>query len=79
MTRPGIEPRSPGRLAITQTKELDIVVINKKKTCHIVDFIVLTDHRVNMTEGEKFDKLLDLAIELKKLWNIKVDNDTKRS
>ena len=30
------------------------------------------DHRINLKENEKKDKYLDLAIELKKLWNMKV-------
>ena len=31
-----------------------------------------TDHRVKFKECEKKDKYLDLAMELKKLWNMKV-------
>ena len=38
----------------------------------IVDFAVPADHRINLKEGEKKDKYLDLARELKKLWNMKV-------
>ena len=37
-----------------------------------MDFAVLTDHRVKLIESEKKDKYLDLAWELKKLWNMKV-------
>ena len=44
----------------------------KKRICKIVDFAVLTDHRINLKECEKKDKYLDLARELKKLWNMKV-------
>ena len=44
----------------------------KKRTCLIVDFVVPVDHRVKLKENEKKDKYLDLARELKKLWNIKV-------
>ena len=51
----------------------DLIIINKKKkkerTCRIVDFAVLADHRVKLKESEK-DK--DLARKLKKLWNMKV-------
>ena len=32
------------------------------------------DHRIKLKECEKKDKFLDLARELKKLWNIKVTN-----
>ena len=44
----------------------------KKKICKSVDFAVLADHRINLKESEKKDKYLDLARELKKLWNMKV-------
>ena len=52
----------------------DLVIINKKekKICKIVDFTVPADHRIKLKECEKRDKYLDLARELKKLWNIKV-------
>ena len=42
------------------------------RICKIVDFAVPADHRINLKESEKKDKYLDLARELKKLWNIKV-------
>ena len=38
----------------------------------IVDFAVLADQRIKLKECEKKDKYLDLARELKKLWNMKV-------
>ena len=44
----------------------------EKRTCRIVDFAVLADHWVKLKENEKKDKYLDLARELKKLWNMKV-------
>ena len=44
----------------------------KKWTCKIVDFAVPADHKVKLKEFEKKDKYLDLARELKKLWNMKV-------
>ena len=44
----------------------------KKRTCEIVDFAVLADHWVKLIESEKKEKYLDLAQELKKLWNMKV-------
>ena len=44
----------------------------KKRTCQIVDIAVLADHKVKLKENEKKDKCLDLARELKKLWNMKV-------
>ena len=53
----------------------DLIIINKKKKkriCKTVDFAVPADHRINLKECEKKDKNLDLARELKKLWNMKV-------
>ena len=44
----------------------------KKRICKIVDFAVPADHRINLKGSEKKDKYLDLARELKKLWNMKV-------
>ena len=35
-------------------------------------FPVLADHRIKLKECEKKNKYLDLARELKKLWNMKV-------
>ena len=42
------------------------------KACKIVDFAVPADHRIKLKECEKKDKYIDLARELKKLWNMKV-------
>ena len=51
----------------------DLIIINKKKrTCKIVDLAVPADHRIKQKECEKKDKYLDLARELKKLWNMQV-------
>ena len=51
----------------------DLIIINKKKRiCKIVDFAVPVDNRINLKEWVKKDKSLDLARELKKLWNMKV-------
>ena len=51
----------------------DLIMINKKKKiCKIVDFAVPVDHRIILKESEKKDKYLDLARELKNLWNMKV-------
>ena len=51
----------------------DFIIIDKiKRICKIVNFAVPTDHRIKLKEYEKKDKYLDLARELKKLWNMKV-------
>ena len=42
------------------------------RICKIIDFAVPADHRINLKESENKDKYLDLAREIKKLWNMKV-------
>ena len=42
------------------------------KNCKIVDIAVPADHRIKLKECENKDKDLDLARELKKLWNMKM-------
>ena len=49
-----------------------IIIMIIKRTCTIVHFVVLADLRAKLKEREKKDKYLDLASELKKLWNLKV-------
>ena len=50
-----------------------LIIFNKKeRDGRNLDFAVPTDHRVKLKESEKRDKYLDLARELKKLWNMKV-------
>ena len=49
-----------------------IINNNKKRTYKIVDFAVPADHRIKLKESEKKDKYIDLARELKKLWNMQV-------
>ena len=50
----------------------DFILINKKRICHLMDFAIPVDHRVKIKENKSRDKYLDLARELKKLWNMKV-------
>ena len=46
--------------------------LKKKRISKTVDFAVPADHRIKLKKWEKKDKYLDLARELKKLWNMKV-------
>ena len=52
----------------------DLMIINKKKKgiCKIIDFAPPADNRIKLKESEKKDKYLDLARDLKKLWNMKI-------
>ena len=43
----------------------DLIIINKNRTCRIVDFAVPADHGVKLKESEKKDRYLDLIKELK--------------
>ena len=56
------------------TRTPDQVLINKRKkkrTCHLVDFVVSVDQRLKIKKSGKIDKYLDLAWELRKLRNIR--------
>ena len=61
---------------LVSARRPDLIIINKKKKkkriSKTVDFAVPADHRIKLNEYEKKDKYLDLATELKKLWNMKV-------
>ena len=57
---------------VNKENPLGDVQEKKKRTCKIVDFAVPADYRIKLKECEKKDKYLDLARELKKLWNMKV-------
>ena len=48
----------------------------KKRTCRIVDFAVLANHRIKVKECEKKDMYLDIAWELKKTMEHEGDNYT---
>ena len=42
---------------IISTRRPDLIIINKnKRTCKIVDLVVLADHRIKLKESEKKDK-----------------------
>ena len=43
-----------------------------KRICHLVDFAIPTDHKVEINERKKIDKYLKLPSEFKKQWIIKV-------
>ena len=58
---------------LISARRLDVTITNKKKRIRkIVVFAVPADHRINLKECAKKDTFLDLARELKKLWNMKV-------
>ena len=56
------------------TRRPNLVIINKKekkkKNC-IVDFIILAENRVKIKENDKRGEYLDLARELRIMWNMR--------
>ena len=59
MTRPGIEPRSPGPLANTLTA--GPIINRKKERKKERKNLPSSDPRAKIKESEKVDKYLDLA------------------
>ena len=61
---------------LISARQPDLMIINnnnkKKRTCKIVGFAVDADQRLKQKERVEKDKYLDLAMELKKLWNMKM-------
>ena len=50
---------------LISARRSDLIIINKKKrTCKIVDFSVLADHRIKLKGSEKKDKYLNFSREL---------------
>ena len=57
---------------LISARRSDLIIIIIIKTCKIVDFALPANHRIKLKECEKRDKYLDLARELKKLWDMQV-------
>ena len=57
---------------VTEAQRLDLVVVDKKRTCKIIDFTVPGDSRIENKEKEKIKKYQDLRQELQKIWNVRV-------
>ena len=49
-----------------------VVVVNKERSCEIIDFAVLGDSRNEEKEKYKIEKNQELGSELRKIWNVKV-------
>ena len=50
----------------------DLVVVDKDRSCKIIDFAVPGDSRIEENEKDKIEKYQDLGRELQKIWNVKV-------
>ena len=51
---------------LISAKRPDLVLVNKKKPCRIVNLTIPSDYRVKLKESKMRDKYLDLAREMKK-------------
>ena len=49
-----------------------MVVVDKERSCKIIDFAVPGDSRIE-EEKDKIEKYQDLGRELQKIWNVKVN------
>ena len=59
---------------VIEHRRPDVVVLDKhEKMCHLIDIAVPGDSRVEAKENEKVQKYQDLARELRKLWQVKVN------
>ena len=56
-----------------------ILMNKKKRTCHIVDYVVTTDYRVKVKEGKVLDYTWGYLPELKKVMEHESDCDTNQS
>ena len=55
-----IEPRRP-----------DLLIIDKRENCQIIDVVIPEDGRVRAKEDEKVEKYQDLAREIRKIWGVR--------
>ena len=49
-----------------------MVVVDKERSCKIIDFAVPGDSRIEEKDKDKIEKYQDLGREFQKIWNVKV-------
>ena len=57
---------------VIEAWRLDLVVVDKDRSCKIIDFAAPVDSRIEEKEKDKIEKYQDLGRELQKIWNVKV-------
>ena len=57
---------------LIQARRPNLVLINKKRTCYLVDVTVLAKHRLNVKKGEKTGQIPGPGQRTENLWNMKV-------
>ena len=63
-------------IIIIPAKRPDLLIVNKKGTCRIVDFAVQADHRVKIKENEKKRQILRSCQRTKKVTEHEGNGDT---
>ena len=54
----------------------DLMIVNKKRTYQVVDFVILADHRVKIKETEKKRQILRSCLRTKKAMEYEGNSDT---
>ena len=57
---------------VIEARRPDLVVVDKERSCKIIDFAVPRDSRIEEKEEDKIEMYQDLGRQLQKIWNIKV-------
>ena len=57
---------------VIEARRRFLVVVDKERSCKVIDFAVPGDSRIEEKDKDKKDKYQDLGRELQKIWNVKV-------
>ena len=58
---------------VIEARRPDLIVVDKERSCKIIDFAVPGDSRIEEKEKDKTEKYQDLGRGLQKTWNVKVE------
>ena len=56
-----------------EARRPNLVLVDKERSCKIIDFAVTGDSRIEEKEKDNIAKHQDLERELQKMWNVKVN------
>ena len=57
---------------VIEAQRPDLVVVDKERSCKVIDFAVPGDSRIEEKEKDKIEKYQESGRELQKIWNVKV-------
>ena len=57
---------------VIKAQRPDLIVVDKKRTCKIIDFAIPGDSMIEEKKKEKREKYQDLRMELQNIWNVGV-------